>query len=698
VNHVAVVEAVVEAACKRRILDREPGRRLAHFALEHGATSLESLRAWLGGPGQISADLAKRLAGILAPQDMEPFGAYHAFAHLADGGMGRVWLGAKDKGPLIVIKTMKRVGSADARSDADRLKRFEREARITQSLAHPNVVRCLDSGAQPDGTLYLILEYVESGDLRDLVDARKSLPEPLSLGIIHQIVDALAVADMLHLIHRDIKPSNIFVAHDGKALLADFGIARSTSVERTSLTIAGALVGSPQYMSPEQVRNDRPLDIRSDLYSLGAVLYYCLAGRPPFDGNVQDVLHLHCHVAPPDVRALKPAVSAPTASLINRCLGKDPDFRPQTPTAMREMVEQALAGMGITLRQAFEEDSRRYPTVVSGGHVRDDRGEQTIIADLSGKADNTTLSIEIGTLSDPATATAIRSLTATLLATDRAKPAAEVRSEPGTGSGTDVEDASPSGERAPSLEALDGDPAMALTTDWVTLVPDSASDPTLVMLFARSRLVLGKLKDPPIDVCLRNYPVAQHKEVLNRISRQHVELSYDRLHQQCMADDLGGTNGTLLDGSPLIKGQPRALTGKNAHVLVAATAVSLWLRCRKTREADRRIAIAGLPPSPDASCGLEIDHAHDSVIITRPENRPELAYAMVLRRVSVGGPGSDLAIPGARSLATVIIGRYAGRWLWKTAASDAWKPLVEGQELDCGGRKLTARPGHHDQF
>jgi len=209
---------------------------------------------------------------------------------------------------------------------------------------------------------------------------------------------------------------------------------------------------------------------------------------------------------------------------------------------------------------------------------------------------------------------------------------------------------------------------------------------------------MGKLKDAPVDICLRNYPVDKYKEALQRISRQHVQLHYDRLQQHCIAEDLGGSNGTLLDGVPLAKGQPKELVGKNAHVLIAANAVSLWLRSRNARKGGKSIALSHLPPTEHAACGLETDHLHDAVIVTRPENRPEMAYAMVLRQVSVGGPGSDMALVGARSLAAVMIARYAGQWVWRIASADEWQPLRDSQELDCGGRTLIAHPGSYNHF
>jgi serine/threonine protein kinase len=722
-----VIQALVEVARRRGLLGREPGRRLARYATDRHVHSLSDLRSWLANADGINPDLARRLTTLLAPAELPAFGDYRALAHLADGGMGRVWLAAGPSGALVVVKTLKKSSSSDALVAKERIQRFEREARITRQLAHPNIVRCLNSGHQDDGTLYLVLEYVESGDLRDLVTHRQCLPEPLSLAIMYQVADALAEADRLKLVHRDLKPSNIFVTKDGNALLADFGIARSTEADRTELTMAGAIIGSPQYMSPEQILGRDVLDIRSDLYSLGAVLYFCLTGRLLFDGKVQDIMHLHCEVPPPDVRTAKPEVSEGTAMLINHCLAKRREDRPASPALLRTAIEDALKARGVTMSQAIEEETRREErqradaptqhgtifgsdsgeaTIVSDlSGMALDGGEHTLVADLSGR-ELPPLVVELTThthANNAKTASAIRTFTASMLASEVTPPAAEEKpavktrsGESGTGSGTDVVEDKPASQVL--SENFVGDAAEAMGGDWISLLPEGEGDPTAVMLFARTKLILGKLKDPPVDICLRNYPVETHKDALQRISRQHLQLHYDRLQQQCVAEDLGGTNGTQLDGTPLAKGQPRELIGKNAHVVVAASAVSLWIRCRKARKGGQVVVLGGFPPAIDAACGIETDHLHDAVIISRPENRPEMAYAMVLRQVSIGGPGSDLALVGARSLAAVVIARYAGRWVWRTASSETWQPLRERQTLDCGGRLLIAQVGQYSQF
>lgn len=721
----AAVRALCDAAVHRHLLTTAAAERLRRYAREQAITDLAGLAAWLPTADSIRGDLATRLAALLVPPSATLCGTWRLLAHLTDGGMGRVYLAtpaARADGELVVVKRIK-PQPGDAQAKEERVRRFAREARITRTLVHPNIVRFLDSGVQEDGTVFLVLEYIASGDLKALLAGRPGLSEPLALAIVHQVVDALGAAHQLHLVHRDIKPSNIFVSSDGKALLADFGVACTTLREGTSLTLPGATVGSPHYMAPEQALGQE-VTIRSDLYAVGAVLFYALTGRPPFEGPVQDILHQHCHVPAPDVRALRAGVSARTAQVVATCLAKRPQDRPADPAALARQLEEALANLGVSLRQAMstgapsataQEDEPKPLTTMPGfdpgplaprGAGRS--GEDTIIADLSGRED---LAIEAGTSAggtDAVVATAIRTLTASLLATQAPpeRPPApgtgrhvvqrgESGSHPGSGSATPA--SSGSGTDRPQHARLEGDPASALAGDWLTLQPPHPGEPTQVLLFARPRLVLGKLRDQPVDLCLRNYPIQAHKDGLLRISRSHVQLTYDRVQGCLLAEDLGGANGTLLDGVPLPARSPRALTGTEAHVLVAASAVALWLRLRPRRRGGR-ILVDGLPPEAQPSCGLECDLPHDAVLITRPENRPEAAYAMVLARLTIGGPGADLPLVGARSLSAVVIARAGGRWIWQPAGAEAWSPLAAGTVLDCGGLQLRAEPGSYEHF
>lgn len=717
-----ICEAVSSAAHKRRLLGADAARRLSAHLREQSIEDLAALRRWLKDPVGLSPDLAAKIRALLPGEDLPVFGTQHAIAHLADGGMGRVWLASAMPGPMTVVKTVKLPSHLDPVAIAERRQRFEREARITQSLSHPNVVRCLDSGSASDGQLYLVLEYVDSGDLRDLVDVRRRLPEPLALAVVFQVADALSEASRLKLVHRDIKPSNIFVGTDGRAKLADFGLARSTDDMRTKLTMAGAILGSPQYMSPEQVIGEDVLDIRSDIYALGAVLYYCLAGRPPFEGRVPDLLAQHCNVPAPDVRSMAVATSAETAALISACLEKDPARRPQTAEDLCARIEASLGKLGSTVKRVMEEETRTADlrseradtpaaraeelTIVadlSGRQIDARSTEKTMISDLSGsRAEELTIVTDLSG-AEAATRTlsrtgsmAIQELAATLIAEPaEAAPAVQPAKEAGSGSGSRA--AAPSTAAFRSPDALEGDLSSGIAKDWIVLSPPAVADPVQIVLFAKQRLVMGKLKDAPVDLVLRNYPVPVHKDALQRLSRQHLAMSFDPIVQQVQVQDLATANGSELDAQPLNGSKSLALSGSSAHVLTCSGVVTLWLRVRLARS-KKPVLPAGMAPAASSACGIDTDHTIDSVVITRTDNRPEMAYAMVLRRISVGGPGSDIVVGGAKSLTAVTVGRLGGRWVWRGGGDAPWRPLCAGQELDCGGRQLVAREGGYDCF
>jgi len=206
--------------------------------------------------------------------------------------------------------------------------RFAREARSAAAIHHDNVIG-IYAVREAAGLSYLGMEFVDGGDLEGRLEKDGQLAIPEAIRIARQLAAGLAAAHDQHIVHRDIKPANIMLANpDGKVKLSDFGLARST--EDPSLTAAGALVGSPLYMSPEQVRG-QDLDGRSDLFSLGSVLYAVLTGKPPFIGrHVAAVLHNVCSIAPPSPHAIRPDVPVALSDAVMRLLGKELDERFQT--------------------------------------------------------------------------------------------------------------------------------------------------------------------------------------------------------------------------------------------------------------------------------------------------------------------------------------------------------------------------------
>ena len=205
--------------------------------------------------------------------------------------------------------------------------RFLREIKVTASLHHPHVLPLFDSGLA-DGFLYYVMPYVEGESLRDRLGREKQLAIDEALRLTREIGDALSYAHSHGVIHRDIKPENILL-ESGHAVVADFGIARAIhAAGGEKLTQTGVAVGTPTYMSPEQCAGSQELDGRSDLYSLGCVLYEMLAGQPPFTGpTAESLVYQHLSAAPPAVTQLRPAVLAEIAGALARALAKNPADR-----------------------------------------------------------------------------------------------------------------------------------------------------------------------------------------------------------------------------------------------------------------------------------------------------------------------------------------------------------------------------------
>lgn len=729
-NADVIARALAETARKRRLLSTAAADRLATLCRSRAINSVEALQAWLESGDGLSAHLASQLVSAVAPADQRIFERWLTITHLADGGMGSVWMAASPENELVVIKTLRASGSLlDPRRMEEQAKRFEREAAITQHLVHPGVVRCLGSGILADNSRFMALEYVDSGDLRDLVEARGGLGEGLALAIVYQAVEALDAAGKLNLVHRDIKPANIFVSSQGQAKLADFGIARSTESDRTMLTMEGAIVGSPHYMAPEQVLAAPDLDGRVDIYAMGCVLYFALAAAPPFSGKLQDILHAHCTASVPDIRVLRPVVSELSHRIIATCMAKERDRRFTSAAELRDALANALVHLGLTPGR-IEESTR--PADLSGARGAINADLPTAQVDLRDTGGGlATATLETGASPDDQTIDACLAPPGNTTADDMTldaclAPGAEAQGTTMatmlTGDQTGVtmlsqpdlmtmvcdlmeaRDPDESGVTLvmPGASAvvdipLTGDLDRAMADDHLALVAVRPGAPDTVLLWARCEVLLGKLREPPIDLCLRNYPVQQHLDECMRISRKHLLLRYDALELRAAVCDQGSPNGSELDGIRMTPHESGLLDPDTEHLLLLAEVLSLRLRALS-----RQAKAVARSDDPRPACGLECDHALDAVLVTRPANRPELAYAMVLRRLSIGGPGADLVLAGARSRSACELARYRDRWIFRRVDDGedeaAWRPLQQGEVLDCGGIALRAEEGCYEHI
>jgi serine/threonine protein kinase len=276
-------------------------------------------------------------------------GRYSLERPLGHGGMASVFL-ARDTelDRLVAVKLL----DERAASDEGLRGRFVREARLAARLSHPNVVSVFDAG-EDDGRPYIVMEHVEGETLADLLARRDRLPPEEARGLALQAAHGLAHAHAAGLIHRDVKPQNLLLREDGTLKIADFGIARAA--EGTSLTQAGTVLGTAAYLSPEQALGE-DVTPATDVYSLGAVLYELLSGRPPLEVRSLDDLAKAKAIAP--LRELAPEVPKDLEDFVMRCLARNPAYRPTD--LERELAPQTTQTRQMpTAAPAAPEPSRR---------------------------------------------------------------------------------------------------------------------------------------------------------------------------------------------------------------------------------------------------------------------------------------------------------------------------------------------------
>ncbi len=285
-------------------------------------------------------------------------GQYVLRDKLSTGGMGEVYRGEHQllKRPCAV-----KLIRPDRRTDAEVLARFQREVQATAKLTHWNTVEIYDYGHADDGTFYYVMELLPGLSLEDLVKFHGPLPAARVVHFLMQVCCALREAHAKGLIHRDIKPANIIAAERGGvydvAKLLDFGLVREQASQGSDLglTQPGAFSGSPLYMCPEQSKSYDRLDARSDIYSLGAVAYYLVTGRPPFvRDTIWEVIDAHTRAAVDAPSAINAAVPGDLEAVILRCLAKAPAERYQDMESLREALGQCVCACQWTDQQAAE--------------------------------------------------------------------------------------------------------------------------------------------------------------------------------------------------------------------------------------------------------------------------------------------------------------------------------------------------------
>lgn len=292
--------------------------------------------------------------GMLKPSDTAPDPAgvasveleipgYDVLDRIHDGAMGTVFKARQVSVDRIVA--IKVLGATWAR-DADHVERFCRESLIAAQLLHPNIVSAIDAGVA-GGRPYLVMEYVRGLTLQELIEQRGTCDERTALRIVLGIAGALRYLHQYGLTHRDIKPANIILTPEGVVKLVDLGLARPLGDETWAVAEAGMAVGTPEYMSPEQTRGQSDLDIRSDLYGLGATLFHLVTGRVPYGGkSVAEAMHRHASVRVllPAPESLNDALTGGLGAIVRKLMAWNREDRYRSPDDLIFDLARMLRG------------------------------------------------------------------------------------------------------------------------------------------------------------------------------------------------------------------------------------------------------------------------------------------------------------------------------------------------------------------
>lgn len=254
------------------------------------------------------------------------------------GGMGAVFKAWDCRLQAHVAIKVARSGASSRNA-----KRLLKEARAAAAIHHEHVVGIRDVGEAEDGTPFVVMDFLDGQPLSDMLRERGRLPLQEAFPVLEQIAAGLQAAHEAGIVHRDLKPSNVFVLEREwgvRCTLIDFGLARVFDVEEDearSLTKDGYLVGTPRYMSPEQISGNAPVGPATDIYAWGCLAHHVLDGAPPFGGSLHQLLHKHLHAAPPGLEG----VPADLATLVRRCLSKEPRRRPESAVALQTAVTRS---------------------------------------------------------------------------------------------------------------------------------------------------------------------------------------------------------------------------------------------------------------------------------------------------------------------------------------------------------------------
>lgn len=278
-------------------------------------------------------------------------GKYKLIDPLGEGGMGAVWIAENlsIRGAEVAVKVL----HANFARDPDAVRRFRAEAEATVRIGHPSIVRVFDYGQSDDGSPYMVMERLHGESLADRLERDRSLPVAEAVEVVTAVLEALDAAHQREILHRDMKPENIFMAREGDVVrpkILDFGVSKflGDDAERVRMTRTGALIGTPAYMSPEQARGEAAIDLRSDVWAMGVILYELLTGRLPYEAANYNAMmiriategHLPLTEALPDIDPV-------LASIAERAMARTARERYATARQMREALLAWSRGEGV---------------------------------------------------------------------------------------------------------------------------------------------------------------------------------------------------------------------------------------------------------------------------------------------------------------------------------------------------------------
>jgi serine/threonine protein kinase len=308
------------------------GRPLMDVLIENGSIDATTADRLAKALKRILKDERARSEG--GAHVKKQIGGYRLVKRIGEGGMGEVYLAEQlSMHRTVAIKILHQKWA----DDEEFRKRFLLEARAAGKLSHPNLIQVFDVGKY-QGLYYFSMEYIDGVTVDDIIRHDGPLGLERAIDIVMQVCEALEYLSAQGIVHRDIKPANIMVMKDGSVKLADFGFIQQAVVDR-ELMQEGTTIGTPDYISPEQARGERDLDVRSDIYSLGASLYHMLAAKTMYSGSCSSVMRAHIDAEPPKLKALRGDVPDRMVEIVAKATAKSPIDRYQDPGELQKELE-----------------------------------------------------------------------------------------------------------------------------------------------------------------------------------------------------------------------------------------------------------------------------------------------------------------------------------------------------------------------